>query len=526
MPTAPTPHTPLPPAPDISTPATFGALADAFVAAQEPFGDEMDGLAANVYANAVEAHADAVATAADAIATGEDRVQTGLDRTAAAGSASTSAGWSATSTTSMAVGTGPKSLTVQTGKQFGAGTDIKVTRTSAPTTTYMGASVDTYDSGTGALTFIVSDATGSGTYTDWTVRLSGARGTTGTGITAQAVGFTLTGGTTPKTLTVDADATLSSLMGASADVVALALEVATLKGSSAGLSSGVSDAFEDATGVDASASTNETYDSTNDLYNNAAIPESAETLPAMTAANAPSGYVASGPAGINSSFDPWKAFDDVAADYFNSADATVPANLIRQTPTGLTLGAYALTAHSSQFSGMPADFLFQGSNNGSSWTTLDTQTGQSWTGSQRRVYEIAPGNRASYTYHRLQITTAPASYHMVGEIEFLQLVTPVMSLRSVAYTALSAPATAMITVAADLNGGVVNTDLIAYASRDNGATWTAVTLTVGRALADGTTIYSGTASIAAQPSGTNMKWRIDTSDDFTVDASAVVLQWS
>lgn len=213
MPTAPTPITALPAAPSTSDPSTFSAKADALLGALvTPFVGEANAVATNAYNNAVEAAAAAIATAADADATAADRVQTGLDRTAAAGSASTAAGWSATSTTSMAVGTGPKSLTVQTGKQFGAGTDIKVTRTSAPTTTYMGASVDTYDSGTGALTFTVSDATGSGTYTDWTVRLSGARGTTGTGVTAQAVGFTLTGGTTAKTLTVDADATVSVLL--------------------------------------------------------------------------------------------------------------------------------------------------------------------------------------------------------------------------------------------------------------------------------------------------------------------------
>lgn len=190
MPTAPTPHTALPAAPSTDDPANFDTEADAFVAALEPFGDQMDALATNAYNNAVEANADAIATAAD-------RVQTGLDRTAAsdsasdaadfataaAGSASTAAGWSATSTSSLALTSGSKSITIQTAKQFTAGTNIKVKRTSAPTTTYAHTTVDTYTSGTGVLTFtLASDLiVGSGTYTDWTVELSGVRGATGAG---------------------------------------------------------------------------------------------------------------------------------------------------------------------------------------------------------------------------------------------------------------------------------------------------------------------------------------------------------
>lgn len=190
MPTAPTAHTPLPAAPSTDDPANFDTEADAFVGALETFGDQMDALATNAYNNAVEANDDAIATAAD-------RVQTGLDRTAAAnsasqasgyadaaaGSASTAAGWSATSTTSMALTSGSKTLTIQTAKQFTAGTNIKVKRTAAPTTTYAHTTVDTYNSGTGALTFtLASDLiVGSGTYTDWTIELSGARGATGSG---------------------------------------------------------------------------------------------------------------------------------------------------------------------------------------------------------------------------------------------------------------------------------------------------------------------------------------------------------
>lgn len=228
MPTAPTPHTPLPPAPSTDDPANFDTEADALVAALEPFGDEMDALATNAYNNAVEAAASAAAAltsegnaetaqglAEDAQEAAEAAALTATTKAAeAAGSAATSAGWKSTSTTSMALTAGSKTLTIEASKQFSAGTDIKVKRTSAPTTSYAHTTVSTYNSGTGELTFtLASDRiTGSGTYTDWTVELSGARGPAGTGIAEQAVGWTATGGVTPRTLTVDVDVAASELI--------------------------------------------------------------------------------------------------------------------------------------------------------------------------------------------------------------------------------------------------------------------------------------------------------------------------
>lgn len=195
--------TPLPTAParNVADPETYIGVADTWAAALPTFGAEVQ--AAGEYANtkALAAASSANSTASDALATAADRVQTGLDRTAAsnsaaaaAGSASTAAGWSATSTTSMALTSGSKTLTIQTAKQFTAGTNIKVKRTAAPTTTYAHTTVDTYNSGTGELTFTLAsdEIVGSGTYTDWTIELSGARGGTGAGVP--------TGGTTGQVL--------------------------------------------------------------------------------------------------------------------------------------------------------------------------------------------------------------------------------------------------------------------------------------------------------------------------------------
>ncbi|HYD79849.1 MAG TPA: hypothetical protein VEC06_08570 [Paucimonas sp.] len=100
---------------------------------------------------------------------------------AAAASAATAAaapGTSATSTTSLSIGTGTKTLTIQTGKSIAVGAKMLVARTS-DVTKWMLGSVVSYNSSTGELVLTVGtgDTSGSGTYTDWTVSLSGPMGT-------------------------------------------------------------------------------------------------------------------------------------------------------------------------------------------------------------------------------------------------------------------------------------------------------------------------------------------------------------
>lgn len=168
MPTSPPSITTLPAAPDPSNRATFNALAYPWSAALPTFGTEVSAVATNVKANADEAQADAVATAAD-------RVQTGLDAVAAAASAASAIaapGVQATSTTSVLVGLGSKSLTIQTGKAYSVGQSVVIADTSAPSTNWMFGQITSYDSGTGALVVYATQSAGSGTLTAWTISIS------------------------------------------------------------------------------------------------------------------------------------------------------------------------------------------------------------------------------------------------------------------------------------------------------------------------------------------------------------------
>jgi hypothetical protein len=203
--TAPTVPT-LPPAPsrNSASPDAYIDIADAWAAALPAFGDAIKtvGTFVETQAGGAETAKTTATTAAGNAQTYASNASASADAastsaTSAAGSAGTAAGWKATSTTSMVIGTGAKSLTIQAGKQFSAGTDIKVVRTSAPSTTYVFGVVDTYNSSTGALAFTVAsgDTAGSGTFTDWTVSLAGSKGATGAGIALGATGSDIRTGT-------------------------------------------------------------------------------------------------------------------------------------------------------------------------------------------------------------------------------------------------------------------------------------------------------------------------------------------
>lgn len=93
---------------------------------------------------------------------------------AAASAASVVETLEGTSTSSVAIGTGAKAFTTQSDKSFDPGAWLIITSDAAPDTNYMHGVVTAY-SGTD-LTVDVSTIGGSGTYADWTIRVSGVAG--------------------------------------------------------------------------------------------------------------------------------------------------------------------------------------------------------------------------------------------------------------------------------------------------------------------------------------------------------------
>lgn len=99
--------------------------------------------------------------------------------------------YNASSTTSLTIGTGSKSLTVETGKGYVAGQAVLIVSTAGPTN-YMAGQVTSYNSGTGALVVSVTATGGSGTVAAWTVSVTALAG--GGGVSPDSI-VVLTSGT-------------------------------------------------------------------------------------------------------------------------------------------------------------------------------------------------------------------------------------------------------------------------------------------------------------------------------------------
>ena len=106
-----------------------------------------------------------------------------------------------------------------------------------------------------------------------------------------------------------------------------------------------------------------------------------------------------------------------------------------------------------------------------------------------------------------------------------------VTLVSNAQTAQAQPDTTRITVFEHPSTGTttVNTDIKAYASRDNGTTYTQITLADDGEYESGKKLLSGSADISGQPAGTNMRYKIETlnqSSSKITRLHGVSLQWA
>lgn len=312
----------------------------------------------------------------------------------------------------------------------------------------------------------------------------------------------------------------------SRDLIRLSLEVALLKDAPVDLDSGVVDQFEDASGVDAAGSTNESAQS--GYYRNTSNPaytETTQSLPAMTSNTLPAGHVASASGEAQPAY---LAFDKVISTSNRWQGTTgIPAWVQRQVPSPIIVREYRISVPDNN--PFPTSWTLQGSNNGSSWSTIDSRSGIAFAANETKSFTI-PANNTAYTHYRLTVSAVNQfDYVRIVELQLLRHFPETwnaMALVSVPIDLPTTPSKASMLVAAKAIGGSItpNTHLVAYASRDGGTTWTQGTLILRETLGDGTGIYeTGEFDISAQPAGTSGKWRVVTGDAFEVQVHAVAV---
>jgi len=181
--------TPLPAAPSRATPATFATTSDTFVAALPGFVTEANALQADVVARQTDVttkqsdittrQSDVVTRQADVVTRQTDVTTKQAAAAASAASALNAPGTSATCSTSLTIGTGTQSFTLdQTGKAFALGQIVVLASTASPAIQMIGP-ITAFNSGTGAISFTATYVAGSGTFSSWTIALSGPQGPAG-----------------------------------------------------------------------------------------------------------------------------------------------------------------------------------------------------------------------------------------------------------------------------------------------------------------------------------------------------------
>lgn len=145
-------------------------------------------------------------------------------------------------------------------------------------------------------------------------------------------------------------------------------------------------------------------------------------IPKMTSNTAPSGIANA--SGFNASGqDPWKAFDSLANTTWRSKNGDpLPQWLTYEFTSPIIISAYKVTVGST-FSYTPKSWTFEGSNDGSNWTILDTRSNiTNWTSS--KLFELFNfTNMTAYKAYRINITeNNGGTFTDIYELEMYELI--------------------------------------------------------------------------------------------------------
>lgn len=167
-------------------------------------------------------------------------------------------------------------------------------------------------------------------------------------------------------------------------------------------------------------------------------------LQAGTFATQPTVASATASSNAGSQWIATNAFDGAGGDSghaWASADSTMPQWLQAQLSTASAITSYGITARASDATQAPNTWTLQGSNDGSSWTTLDTRSGETFSNGQTKNYSFT--NSTAYLYYRINITVINGGTNAA----IAELILGVWISGNVAVAGLPQTATALIEVA-------------------------------------------------------------------------------
>lgn len=305
---------------------------------------------------------------------------------------------------------------------------------------------------------------------------------------------------------------------------------------------GLVDEFEDETGVDTGASTDEVYDSGADLYaNQASVSAFSAVLDTNLLGTEDKSFrVVLEASVITQSANVCKVTFEAASiegfeidlcyigekaasgDEWDMKVSPAPVKVTFSSSDGFSIGSGA-TIESDVI-----DFVIDSSKA----YVIAFDVGSNASADGIRVLSVVAGAESylksgANEAHLADVTGYAATWDIVGIIN-LEVGNPDMVLQSNAFTAVtpSDPTEARIVVfEEDVDAVTLNTDLKAYASRD-GTTFTQITLADEGDYESGKQILTGSVDISGQPAGTSMKWKLTTHNTKRLKVHGVALQWS
>jgi hypothetical protein len=155
---------------------------------------------------------------------------------------------------------------------------------------------------------------------------------------------------------------------------------------------------------------------------------STNAIPTMTSYTFPSGWASADSEYSSGNYPAWKAMNKDNSGYLSSwisgEGIGFPHWLQYQFPSGKIITSYSITTRNisenpSYLLAYPTAWKLRGSNNGSSWTDLDTRSGESFSQNQKKTYAFS--NTNSYTYYRLYMTAGRENtFVCIGEFELIE----------------------------------------------------------------------------------------------------------
>lgn len=157
-----------------------------------------------------------------------------------------------------------------------------------------------------------------------------------------------------------------------------------------------------------------------------------DQVPLMTSPTSPSGIVTAS-SEIDSNRAGYKVFNNAfgaggSNDHWLTSPGITVGSLKYEFPSPTIISGITIRSSQSSITRAPRDWIFEGSNDGTNYTPLDTQTNQSFAAGELKTYLFT--NNTAYLHYRFNVSAnnGDSSFLEIGELEFLGAAPPIKAL--------------------------------------------------------------------------------------------------